>query len=148
MASERRLVLETTATSAPVGNVRVLVVEDEPTISQVCERVLGRKGYAVTLVCDGQAAQSLLLTESFDICLIDIRTPRMSGEQLFEWISVNRPELTGGIILTTGDTISSDTAKFLAAAGRPTLPKPFAPADLLEIVESVTAGWNYATNQS
>ncbi len=137
--------METISPSASqIANNRVLVVEDEPTISQVCERVLGRNGYTVTLACDGQAAQVLLGSESFDICLIDIRTPRMSGEELFYWITTNRPELIRGIILTTGDTISGDTAKFLDAAGSPTLPKPFAPAELLKIVESVSAGSNYA----
>ncbi len=139
--------MESIATFDPkLADTRVLVVEDEPTISQVCQRVLSRRGYAVTLVGDGRAAQLRLLTESFDVCLIDIRTPRMSGKELFDWISANKPELTRGIILTTGDTISSDTARFLAAAGRPSLPKPFAPAELLEIVDSVAAGRNNGTN--
>ena len=138
-----------TAPLAPrIDETRVLVVEDEPTISQICQRVLSHNGYAVTLACDGQAAQSRLLIDSFDVCIIDIRTPRMSGEELYEWILANRPELARGVILTTGDVISGDTAKFLATAGRPNLPKPFAPTELLEIVNIVAAGLNNGTNQA
>jgi len=124
----------------PVNKIRILVVEDEPAIKQVCERVLSREGYDVTVVGDGQAAKTLLLVDSFDICLLDIRTPRMSGEELFHWLAANKPELIDRIILTTGDIISGETARFLASTGRPNLPKPFAPADLLNVVKDVVSG--------
>jgi len=141
--------LETAEILAPVKlGIRVLVVEDEPAISQVCQRSLSREGYTVTVVGDGQAAQTRLSAESFDICLIDIRTPRMSGEELYEWITATKPELIPGIILTTGDVISGDTARFLAAADRPNLPKPFAPTELLAIVKTVAAGLKNGTSQA
>lgn len=118
----------------------ILVVEDEPAISQVCQRTLTRHGYDVTLAADGRVAQEILLSRLFDVCLIDIRTPHMSGEDLFLWIKTNVPQLLKGIILTTGDVISQDTANFLAASGCHTLPKPFAPTELAAMVGIVTGG--------
>jgi CheY-like chemotaxis protein len=126
-------------------NFRVLVVEDETAIAQVCLRVLAPRGYDVTLAPDGKAALTRLSAENFDICIIDIRTPHMSGEQLFHWILANKPSLARGIILTTGDVISGDTARFLSESRRPSLPKPFSPAELVEKIKSVIAGFEHGT---
>ncbi|MEN8614642.1 response regulator [Dehalogenimonas sp. THU2] len=119
--------------------MRVLVVEDEPVISQVCHRTLDRQGFNVTLCPDGRAAQECLQTSSFDLCLIDIRTPRMSGEELFNWIKGQRPEMVPGVVFTTGDVISNRTEIFLTEANRPYLPKPFSPSELLKIINEVMA---------
>lgn len=116
--------------------VSILVVEDEPVIRQVCRRAL-ETDYDVTLTPDGHAATELLQSATFDICLIDIRTPRMNGEELFRWIETNRPEMVPGVIFTTGDVISNNTDQFLAGTKRPYLPKPFSPAELAGIVEKV-----------
>lgn len=123
----------------PTRDVHVLLVEDEPAISMACQRVLTGRGFVVTVAEDGQAAQSLLLVNNYDICLLDIRTPQMSGEELFNWILVNKPKLVPGIILTTGDVISGETARFIQTSGCPSLPKPFAPNELIEIVTAVAA---------
>ena len=114
----------------------ILVVEDEPVISQVCRRALESE-YEVTLAPDGHAATEVLQYKTFDICLIDIRTPRMNGEELFHWIKNNRPEMLSGIIFTTGDVISNNTDNFLAGTNHPYLPKPFSPGELTEVVKKV-----------
>jgi len=118
----------------------VLVVEDEPAIAQVCLRVLTPKGYEVTLAADGREAIRLLLSETFNICLIDVRTPNMSGAELYSWIIDHNKALSGGVIFTTGDVASGETATFLTDTGRPTLPKPFGPAELLEKIRTVVSG--------
>lgn len=121
--------------------IKVLVVEDEPAIAQVCLRVLTPKGYLVTLAADGQEAINLLSSEKFNVCLIDVRTPNMSGEELYSWILDHDKPLSNGVILTTGDVASGETARFLARAGRPTLPKPFGPTELLEKIQTLVAGF-------
>jgi CheY-like chemotaxis protein len=122
-----------------IPKIKVLVVEDEPAIAQVCLRVLTPKGYHVTLAADGREAIRRLSTENFNICLIDVRTPNMSGEELYSWILEHDLPLSRGVILTTGDVASGETARFLAETGRPTLPKPFSPAELVEKIQTVVA---------
>jgi CheY-like chemotaxis protein len=119
--------------------VKVLVVEDEPAIAQVCLRVLTPKGYEVALASDGREAIRRLSVETFNVCLIDVRTPNMSGEELYSWIIEHAQFLSSGVILTTGDVASGETARFLAETGRPTLPKPFSPAELLEKIQMVVS---------
>jgi DNA-binding response OmpR family regulator len=112
----------------------VLVVEDEPSISQVCLRALTSEGFEVDIADNGANAQDMLGEKGYDLCLIDIRTPVMNGKQFYQWVSENHPELVSGVIFTTGDLISGDTKNFLERVGRPFLPKPFTVDELKTIV--------------
>lgn len=118
--------------SASAG--RVLVVEDEPAISQVCLRVLSAEGFEVDVAENGASAQNKLEAGDYDLCLIDIMTPVMDGKRLYRWIADKRPELVKGVIFTTGDAINPDTRGFLERAHRPFLPKPFTLDELKNIV--------------
>ena len=113
---------------------RVLVVEDEPAISQICLRVLVSEGFEVDIAVNGKVAQDMLEAKQYDFCLIDIRTPQMSGKELYQWLKKKHPELTRGVIFTTGDVMGGDTQSFLEQASRLFLPKPFTPDELKAVV--------------
>lgn len=113
---------------------RLLVVEDEPSISDVCRRVLTREGYAVEIAANGKVAQGMIGSKPYDLCLLDIRTPAMNGKELYEWLQEKYPQLTKRVIFTTGDVLEGDTKSFIEGTGRPFLPKPFSPDDLKAIV--------------
>jgi len=72
--------------------------------------------------------------KQYDLCLFDIRTPRMSGEELYQWLQEKHPRLASRVIFTTGDVMSGDTKDFLEQTARPFLPKPFTPDELKTIV--------------
>jgi len=113
---------------------RILVVEDEPGISQVCLRVLTGEGFDVDIAVNGELAQDILAEKDYDLCLIDIRTPVMNGKQLYQVITTKHPNLTNGVIFTTGDMLDGYTQNFLKLSGRPFLPKPFTSDELITIV--------------
>ncbi len=117
------------------GVKRILVVEDEPAISQVCLRVFTGEGFEVDIAVDGQIAQDMLGRKDYDLCLIDIRAPVMNGKQLYQYMSERYPELASGVIFTTGDVMGGDIQSFLERSGRPFLPKPFTPDELRTIVK-------------
>ena len=112
---------------------RVLVVEDEPAICDVCRRVLTGEGFEVDIAVNGKVAQDMIEEKQYDLCLIDIRTPRMSGEELYQWLQEKHPRLASRVIFTTGDVMSGDTKDFLEQTARPFLPKPFTPDELKAI---------------
>ncbi len=112
----------------------ILIVEDEPAISDVCRRVLVSEGFEVDIAVNGKVAQDMLEKKQYDFCLIDIRTPAMNGKELYQWLNEKHPQLAGGVIFTTGDVMAGDTQSFLEQASRPVLPKPFAPNELRAIV--------------
>jgi DNA-binding response OmpR family regulator len=113
---------------------RVLVVEDEPAISQFCLRVLSAEGFEVDLAENGALAQKRLKGQGYDLCLVDIMTPIMDGKQLYRWIEAERPRMVPGIIFMTGDAINPDTRAFLERVERPFLPKPFTLDELKKVV--------------
>ncbi len=118
----------------------VLVVEDEPAINQVCLRVLTSEGFEVNIAVTGKAAQEMLEKKQYDLCLFDIRTPTMSGKELYQWLKEKHPQQADGVIFTTGDVMGGDTQSFLEQAGRPFLPKPFTPAQLKAIMRDALKG--------
>ena len=114
--------------------MRILVVEDEPAICEVCLRVLTSEGFEVDIAVNGDVAQDMLNKKDYALCLIDIRTPVMNGKQLYQIIIEKHPELAKGVIFTTGDVINGYNQRFLELARRPFLPKPFTPDELRTIV--------------
>lgn len=120
--------------SSSVVKGKILSVEDEPGIRQVCQRALTSQGYQVDFAGNGVAAESMLMKENYDLLLVDIKTPVMDGKQLYHYIEDRYPELAKRVIFTTGDVISNDTQNFLKQTGRPFLLKPFSPDELRALI--------------
>ena len=112
------------------GVESILVVEDEPAISNVCQRVLTSEGFEVDIAANGEEAQNMIEKKQYDLCLIDIRTPQMNGKELYQWLKEKHPQLAGRVIFTTGDVMGEDIQSLLEQAARPFLPKPFTPNEL------------------
>ena len=120
---------------APESNVkRILVVEDEPAICELCRRVLAGEGFEVDIAVNGKIAQDLIKGNQHDLYLLDIRMPVMTGKELYQWLEENHPLLISKVIFTTGSVISGDTQLFMEQTGRPRLPKPFIATELITIV--------------
>jgi DNA-binding response OmpR family regulator len=128
-------------TSSSVAKKRILSVDDEPSIRQVCQRALTSQGYQVDFAQNGVAAESMLMKADYDLLLVDIKTPVMDGKQLYRYIEKRYPELAGRVIFTTGDVINSDTQSFLEQTGRPFLLKPFSPDELKALVRGTLGRW-------
>jgi DNA-binding NtrC family response regulator len=109
---------------------RVLVVEDEPVISQICKKTLLADGFEVDTAFNGLIAKEILSRQEYDFCIMDIRTPQMNGIELYQHLEDEYPELVRGVIVTTGDVLSPNVASFLEKVSCPFLPKPFTPDEL------------------
>ncbi len=82
---------------------KVLCIEDEQFISELYARALTNAGYNITVESDGQKALELAQSNEFDIILLDLMIPTITG---FEVLSALRdtsvtPELRAKIIITT-----------------------------------------------
>ena len=117
------------------GAKRILVVEDEPAINAVCRRVLTSEGFEVDIAVNGKVAQDMLEEKQYDLCLIDIRLPAMTGKELYQWLKEKHPKVVDGVIFTTEDVMGGDTQIFLEQADRPFLPKPFTPGELRAVIQ-------------
>lgn len=119
----------------PAAGKSILVVEDEPTICDICMRVLADEGYDVDVAADGLVAKGMMEKKDYDLYLVDIRTPVMNGKELYQHIINNNPKMADRVIFTTGDLVNGYTQRFLEMAGRPYLTKPFTPDELRAIVK-------------
>ena len=120
--------------NAEANGIRILVVEDEPTICEVCLRTLSAGGFDVDISVNGEAAKDVLPKKEYDLCIIDIRTPLMNGKELYHHIEEKYPRLAKGVIFTTADILDSELESFLSQSRRLYMPKPFAPDELRTIV--------------
>jgi CheY-like chemotaxis protein len=115
----------------------VLLVEDEPCIALVCVRTLIAEGFQVDIAVNGEIALEMWRKKDYDLCISDIRTPRMNGIELYRQLESECPEAVYKFIFTTGDMLSGNIKTFLEETGRPCLPKPFTPENLRAIVKTV-----------
>ncbi|MBI2851604.1 MAG: response regulator [Chloroflexi bacterium] len=109
---------------------RILVIEDEPAIAEVCARTLTAEGFEVDIAANGRVAQQVASSKPYLLLLADIRTPAMDGKEFYNWLAENHPPLAKRVLFTSGDIIGKDTIEFLEQTGRPFLPKPFTPEEL------------------
>jgi DNA-binding response OmpR family regulator len=113
---------------------RILVVEDELGIAKVCMRTLSAEGFQVNVAVSGEAALDMLNRKDFGLCLIDIRTPEMSGIELYGQLQKRHPGMVDKVVFTTGDVLDSDIKSFIESVGKPYLAKPFSLDELRAIV--------------
>lgn len=107
---------------------RVLLVEDDPLLSNVLQRVVAAVTPHVVMVTDGIAALAILREAPFDLVVSDLRMPGASGIQIAEWVQRERSG-TRVVIMSGFVRESEETA--IRAAGAELLRKPFGASDLL-----------------
>lgn len=116
---------------------RVLIVEDEPIIAEVCKRVLAADGFEVDVAGNGRSGRFKLDEGRYDAVIIDLLMLVVDGRQLLEYIKERQPGILEKVIMTSGEILGEDTAAFIASCGRPFLRKPFSPRELRETVQRV-----------
>lgn len=117
---------------------RILAIEDEPAIRRFYERFFETQDYELVLAPTGTVALELLQGGAvFDVILLDIRLPGVSGRALWRWMEMERPELCGRVIVVTGDILGESTRELVEQIQRPYLEKPFSTPELLSTVQAV-----------
>ena len=86
----------------PIGK-KILVVEDEHFISELYVRALTKAGYEVTVEVDGQKALKLAQSNQFDVILLDLMVPTITGIEILRHLRNpnETPDLHSKIIITT-----------------------------------------------
>ena len=116
--------------------LRILVIEDEPSVAAFLRTALERRGYDVVASNSAADGLQLLASNDFGGIISDFRTPGgINGADVQDWLRRHRPELASKMVFITGDTASRETVLFLAQAGTPCVEKPFRIHQLMAAVE-------------
>ena len=122
--------------AGPEG-VRVLIVDDEPSICKALQIALRRAGFDTRVAESGDAALDKLRSEHFDAMIVDLRMPDLRGDVLFELASAIQPQLRHRTVFITGD-ITDRAERLIGACGCPMLRKPFDLVDAIDTIRALT----------
>lgn len=109
---------------------RVLIVDDDDMVLGLMCRVLEQAGYDVCACSNAADALNRLEVHSFDVLLLDVRMPGVSGLELFAIIQQRWPELTNRTGFVTGNVPADEMRVLMRQFKRPFLLKPFDYDDL------------------
>jgi len=109
--------------------MRILVIEDDPSILSNVAAFLGRRGYIVDCAEDGRQGYALAATGEFDLIVLDLMLPRMDGYDLCRRLRNEARCATPVIMVTARDTLDHRLEGFDAGADD-YLVKPYALVEL------------------
>src|SRR3569833_1737361 len=117
------------------ASVRVLVVDDEPSICKALTIALSRAGYDAIAAQSGESALAIVRNEHVDVMLNDHHNPDKREDVIFEVAAGHQPQLRYQTLFMTGD-ITERAHKLIAACKCHFLRKPF---DLRDMTDAVAA---------
>ena len=115
--------------------MKILVVEDDELIAQVLSVILSKYRYAVEVVGDGLSALEMLEAFDFDVVLLDILLPKLSGLEVCKQARAKGIQVP--ILMLTARDSSQDKAAGLDAGADDYLVKPFDPEELIARVRAL-----------
>ncbi|MEO5327003.1 MAG: response regulator [Magnetococcus sp. THC-1_WYH] len=121
---------------------RILIIDDDPAIRDLANRILGRKGHDLETVASAEEGLSRCEKVRFDLVVTDVTLPGMSGvlfsqivQQRFPWMRIL---VFSGLLSASDESIPLDRGP--APHGLHLLAKPFRPRELLAAVEALLLG--------
>ena len=118
----------------PPARARILLVDDDPLISELVVDMLELEGYAVDTAVDGIEALRRLESQRYDLVITDLHMPKLDGARFYQVLSQRQSHPLEKIIFLTGTTGTSPEHQLIQETGVPILLKPFNVADLIELV--------------
>jgi len=102
---------------------KILIVDDEPNICRGCEMILAENGYDVDISFSGQEGLGKILNGSFDLILLDIRLPDISGIEILKTISTRKLDIC--VIIMTGHGTVENAVEAMKNGAFDYITKPF-----------------------
>lgn len=117
--------------------MRVLIVDDEMYIRESIQRLLSFENIQSDCSESGEDAQHLLLENSYNVVVLDLKLPGMSGQEFLVWM--NGEGIRTPVIMISAHGEINDAVSALKAGAKDYLVKPFDPAELILKVKKIAA---------
>ena len=129
------------ALRSPLAGIRLLFVDDEPTLRTGMVAFGTMRGFSVVVAADGAAALEAARSGGVDAVVCDLRMPGMDGYAFHERLRIERPGLAERTVFITGDVVTSSARG--SVARQPILNKPFSFDRIEEALIAVMRGAPY-----
>lgn len=116
--------------------MRLLLVEDEKKVASFVGRSLRENQYVVDMAETGEKALEMVSQETYDLILLDIRLPNLSGVEVCR--EIRRAGVETPVLMLTARTLVEQRVEGLDAGGDDYLTKPFALAELHARIRALT----------
>ncbi len=114
-------------------NTKVLVIDDERSVCHSCKVILRDEGHEVDYVTSGTEGVVRALQGDWDVVLLDLKMPDLSGMEVLERIKAERPEIM--VIIITGYATIQTSIEAIKKGAFDYVPKPFTPEELSMTVQ-------------
>jgi len=115
--------------------MRLLIVEDDRKLAHFVARGLRAEGFGVDLAADGFEGRGFLEAYQFDLLILDLMLPKLSGSDLLRIVRKSNPSLP--VLVLTARDATEDKVKHFEAGADDYLTKPFDFAELLVRVKAL-----------
>ena len=125
------------AGKSPGGSETILIAEDEAEVLNMLHQTLESRGYSVLGAKDGEEALSAFKEngDRIDLVILDMVMPKMRGWEVYEQIRGSGSDVP--VLFSTGYSLDSSDAEFVAGRGLRTIQKPYTPNDLYLVVRDM-----------
>lgn len=114
---------------------RILIAEDDAAIRQLLRTILHRHGFEIETAPDGGEALRLIAAAPFDLLLLDLMMPIVSGWKILNELDCAHHPLARNVVILTA---AADSDLETIPASVPLLRKPFDLSELLTIIRKMT----------
>jgi DNA-binding NtrC family response regulator len=110
---------------------RVLMIDNDDVMRDSCRQILARQGHDVKTARDDAEGFGLLAKQSFDLVMLDLKMPGLTGMEALDRIKQASPEI---IVIITAEHPAAIAAEAMKLGAYDLLPKPSTPEQLLTII--------------
>lgn len=114
---------------------KILLVEDDPSLGMLMKDFLGMEGFDIVLAKDGVEGLSSYISNSFDLCILDVMMPLMDGFTLAKKIRKKNTDIP--IIFLTAKSLKEDKLNGFDLGGDDYITKPFDEDELIRRINAV-----------
>ena len=116
--------------------MRILLVEDEKHLAEAVSQILKKQNYTVDMVHDGEDGLDCALAGIYDVIILDIMLPKMSGLEILK--TIREEKILTPVLLLTAKGEIQDRVKGLDSGADDYLSKPFATEELLARIRAIS----------
>lgn len=113
--------------------MKILVADDHPTNRNLLRMMLLGLGHVVSLAEDGQETCERLAAEDYDLVLLDLNMPKLTGLEVLQWLHA-QPEPPPRVVVVTADASEQSRLACLAAGANDVQTKPIDVSKLVMIL--------------